>query len=190
MDQGSMILTILMKISKISKSLALATPLAAVMIADAQAAAYLKIGDIKGESAAPGFENFIKISYVKIEIDATDAKGDASKIKFKNPQIRFPVEQASPSLMLACATGQPIPKATLILTKHTDDGKEVAYYKVTFSDLVVTSYSTTGSDERDTPTEEISLGYTEVEWTYFKVSQKDGTVSGTTTTGAITVPTE
>ena len=178
-----------MKISRISRSLALATPLASVVIADAEAAAYIKIGDIKGESQIAGFENFIKISYFKVEINGAAARGDQSKVEFKNPQIRFPVEQASPSLMLACVTGEPIPSATLVLTKTTDDGKEVPYYKITFSDVIVTSYSTEGTAAGDPPVEHFSLNYEKIEWSYTRVS-KNGEIEGTKSTGVITVPKE
>ena len=179
-----------MKISRISRSLALVTPLASAMITDAEAAAYLKIGDIKGESTDAGFESYIKIGSFKIEIDGVAAKGNPREILFKSPQIRFPVEQASPELMLACANGRTLPSATLVLTKAPDDdGPEVVFTKIILTDVLITSYSTSAAPSGAPPMEEITLGYETIEWTYSKIS-KNGEITGTTTTGTITVPKE
>jgi len=179
-----------MKISNVSKSLALVTPLASGVLGKAEAAAYLKIGDIKGESQVAGFEGYIKIGFFKVEIDGVGARGDESKIQFKDPRIQFPVEQASPSLMLACATGERIPSATLVLTKPTDEGgREVAYYKITMTDVLVSSYSTGLAQGESVPSENISLNFAKIEWTYSKLA-RNGEIEGRTSTGTISVPRE
>lgn len=156
------------------------------MATDLEAAAYMKIGDIKGEAMSKGYEEFMKISFLKIEIQR--AVDRAGVIEFKNPIVRFPVEQASPELMLACATGKILPSATLIITRPGKDGGELAYYKVTFSNVVVSSYSSTSTGGNERPTEEMTLGYTEVEWTYINFDDDTGRPVKTTETGKISVP--
>lgn len=177
-----------MNLTKTSKSLALAVPLAAAAVSEADAAGYLKIGDIKGESQIANYENFIKIGTFafKIEIEGATDGTRGGTLKHRNPVITFPVERASPQLMLACATGQVIPQATLILTKNEGEN-EVAFYKITMTDIVVSSYSTGGSADGQVPTEEITLGYTEVEWTYYR-SDGDGKIVEQTTTGVLQRP--
>lgn len=56
------------KIIGISKSLALAAPLAASIATLLEPAAYIKFDGIDGEARDDGFEGLIKISYFKIKI--------------------------------------------------------------------------------------------------------------------------
>lgn len=174
-----------MKISRVSKSLALTAPLAVSVSQDLEAAAYIKFDGVDGESKESGFEGYVKIDFVKIEIQRTD-DGRAGGIEFKNPVVRFPVEQASPTLMLACATGEILPSATVVLTRPDGAGNELAYYKITFTNVSVSSYSSTGTGGTAPPTEEVTLGYTEVEWTYIRY--EGGKPVKTVSTQKISVP--
>lgn len=170
-----------MKISRVSKSLALATPLASTMVNDLEAAAYIKFDGVDGESKAAGFEGFVKIEYFKVEINGAVERGGAAE--FKKPVLRFPVEQASPTLMLYCATGRVLKNATLILTTPDGDGGQLPFYKITLTNVLVSSYSSSGSAD-DRPTEELSLNYEKIEWTYTKYDGK-GEPTKTVSTGEI-----
>jgi type VI secretion system secreted protein Hcp len=57
---------------------------------------------------------------------------------------------ASPKLMLACATGQHIPSAVLTARKAGKDQQE--YMKVSFYDLLISSFQTGGSSGSVNPT--------------------------------------
>ena len=60
-------------------------------------------------------------------------------------------------------------------TRSTEDGREQPYLKYKLKDVIVTSYSFHGNAAGDPlPTEEVTLGYTEVEWTYITVDPKTG----------------
>ncbi|WP_308987567.1 Hcp family type VI secretion system effector [Roseibacillus persicicus] len=169
-----------MKIGKMSKSLALAAPLVAVAPTDVDAAAYIKIGDIKGEVTAPGFEEYVKLDYFKIEID-----GVTNNNKFGIPTISFPMDKGSPKLMLACATGETLEEATVVFTKQTANGTEEAYYKITFSNVRVLSYKNERKEESNIPFDSLTLGYTEVEWTYY-VFSSSGSLADTISSGSFT----
>lgn len=91
------------------------------------------------------------------------------------------VNKASPKLMLACATGQHIKSGHLISRKA--GGKQEEYLKVTFSDLLVSSYQTGGSGHSDiVPTDQISLNFAKIEFEY-KEQKADGSLGGTVKAG-------
>jgi len=55
------------------------------------------------------------------------------------------------------------------------DEKQQTYLKYKLKDVIVTSYSFHGNAAGDPlPTEEITLGYTEVEWTYISTDPRTG----------------
>ena len=84
--------------------------------------------------------------------------------------------KASPSLFLACATGQHIKKAELFCRKA--GGKQEEFLKVTLSDLIVSSYQTGGSGGSDIiPMDQISFNFSKLEMEY-KEQKDDGSVAG------------
>ena len=89
--------------------------------------------------------------------------------------------KASPKLMLACASGEHIKKATLTCRKAGKEQQE--FLKVTMTDLLVSSYQTGGSGHSDiVPTDQISLNYSKIEFEY-KEQKADGTLGGATKAG-------
>ena len=67
---------------------------------------------------------------------------------------------ASPKLMLACATGQHIPSAVLTARKAGKDQQE--YMKVSFYDLLISSFQT-GSSGSVNPTDQVSFNFGKIE---------------------------
>ncbi|MGJ8694832.1 MAG: Hcp family type VI secretion system effector [Verrucomicrobiaceae bacterium] len=136
---------------------------ASLVGSDLEAAAYIKFDGVDGEATSPGGDGFIKIEYYKIEIDRSGPNGAAA---FKNVVVALPMEKASPNLMLSCATGAVLKNATLYVTRTGSDGTENTFLKIEFTKVVIDSYRTTGDGGDDRPVDEVTLGYTEVEWTY------------------------
>ena len=69
--------------------------------------------------------------------------------------------KAAPSLFLACAQGDHIGEA--VLTCRKAGGKQETYLKVTFSDLLVSSYQTGGSASGDDiPMDQISMNFAKI----------------------------
>jgi type VI secretion system secreted protein Hcp len=75
--------------------------------------------------------------------------------------------------MLSCATGEHIKNAILTCLKAGKEQQE--YLKITFSDILISSYQTSGSGEA--PMDQISLNYNKIEIEY-KEQKADGTLSG------------
>jgi type VI secretion system secreted protein Hcp len=86
------------------------------------------------------------------------------------------VNKSTPKLILACASGDHIKKAVFTCRKAGTQQQEFLVY--TFSDLLVSSYNTSGSGGSDiTPTEQVSLNYSKMEIEY-KEQKADGTLMG------------
>ena len=80
------------------------------------------------------------------------------------------VNKASPKLLLACATGEHIPKAVLTCRKAGTEQQE--YLIFTFTGLLVSSYQTGGSKGDVIPVDQISLNYTKIECEYKPQDEK------------------
>lgn len=147
---------------------------------------YLKIDTIEGESEAKGFEKQMQIE--SFSFGATNSgsavQGTGLGVgKVSLQDFHFVVQngKASPQLFLACAKGNHIPQAILTCRKAGGDGNPYTYLKVTFGDIVISSFSTGGSGGQILPMEQVSFNFTNITFEYFQ-QKKDGTVSLTNTT--------
>ncbi len=77
-------------------------------------------------------------------------------------------DKSSPKLLEKCAAGEHIPNATLILRRSGDQsGELVEYFRAEFSDLMVSSYQTSGSDgDAGLPIEHIAFNFATIKITY------------------------
>jgi type VI secretion system secreted protein Hcp len=107
--------------------------------------------------------------------------GGSGKVAMQDFHFTMKVNKASPKLMLACATGQHILSATLTCRKA--GGEQQEYMTVKFSDLMISSYQTGGSEGSDSlPTEQIAFNFSKIEIDY-KEQKPDGTLGGSVKTG-------
>ncbi len=147
---------------------------------------FLDIDGIKGESTDDKHKDKIDLeswSWGESNSGAHGAGGGggAGKVAMQDFHFVMKVNKASPELMLACATGKHIPKATLICRKA--GGTQGEFLKVTMSDLLVSSYQTGGSGHGGVlPTDQISLNFSKIEWDY-KPQKKDGSLDASVKAG-------
>ena len=147
---------------------------------------FLKIDGIKGESADDKHKDEIDLlswswGETQTGSHATGGGGGAGKVSMQDFHFVMKVNTASPSLILACASGEHIPKAVLTCRKAGKDQQE--YLKIKFSDLLVSSYQTGGSSSGDEiPSDQISVNYTKIEYGYAK-QKPDGSLDGMTWKG-------
>ena len=107
--------------------------------------------------------------------------GGAGKVQMQDFHFVMKNCKASPKLFLACAEGEHIKKGVLVCRKAGKEQQE--YLKVTMSDLLVSSYQTSGSAHGDeVPTDQVSLNFSKIEFEY-KDQKADGTLGGTVKTG-------
>ncbi len=142
---------------------------------------FLKLDGIDGESPDSKHKGDIEIMSFSWGASQTGSHsagggGGAGKVSVQDFHFVMGLNKASPKLFLACATGEHIKKAVLILRKAGTDQQE--YLKVTMSDLLVSSYQTGGSSGGGAvPTDQISLNFAKVEFEY-KEQKPDGSLGG------------
>jgi type VI secretion system secreted protein Hcp len=145
---------------------------------------FLKIDGIDGESADSKHKAEIDLlSYnfgaVQTGTQSSGGGGGGGKVQMQDFHFNMHINKATPKLLLACATGEHIKKAVLTCRKAGKEQQE--YLKVTFSDLLVSSYNTGGSGD-DIPVESISLNFAKIEFEY-KEQKADGTLGGAVKAG-------
>jgi type VI secretion system secreted protein Hcp len=147
---------------------------------------FLKIDGIEGESKDAKHSGEIQLDSWSFGEHNTGSfayggGGGAGKVQMEDFNFNMTVNKASPKLFLACATGQHIPKATLTCRKAGGDQQD--FYKITFSDLLVSKFETSGSaNEEGLPTEAISMNFAKIEYEY-KEQKEDGSLGGPVKTG-------
>lgn len=146
----------------------------------------LKIDGIDGESLQKGHEKEIEVmSWSWGEQNtgsfAGNLGGGSGKVSMQDFHFTCSTSKASPKLFLACATGEHIKSAKLTLRKS---GKtQLEYYVWKFTDLLISSFHSGGSDGSDTlPTDQISFNFTKIELAY-KAQKADGTLDAAVNAG-------
>ena len=145
---------------------------------------FLKLDGIQGESPDKTHKLEMEIeSFSWGELNAGTAAQNsgmgAGKVQMQDFHFVMRVNKASPKLFLACANGDHIKSGILTCRKAGKDQQE--YLKVTFTDLLVSSYQTGGSAGNVLPMDQISLNFTKVEFDY-KEQKADGTLGGSVKT--------
>jgi type VI secretion system secreted protein Hcp len=139
---------------------------------------FLKIDGIPGESGDSKHKEEIELeswSWSEKQEGSFQANlgGGAGKVNMEDFKFTMKTNKASPKLFIACADGHHIKNAILTCRKAGKGQQE--YYIWKFTDLLVSSFSTGGSQGDVIPTEEITLNYTKIEVEY-KEQKADGSL--------------
>jgi type VI secretion system secreted protein Hcp len=147
---------------------------------------FLKIKGIEGESKDEKHPNEIELlswSWGESNVGSSASGGGAGagKVSMQDFHFTMKMNKASPKLVLACATGEHIADAVLTCRKAGGKGQE--YLKVTFTDLLISSYQTGGSGGGDDiPLESISFNYATIKMEY-SPQKADGSLEKAITAG-------
>ncbi|MCF4009171.1 Hcp family type VI secretion system effector [Rheinheimera sp. UJ63] len=95
--------------------------------------------------------------------------GGAGKANFQDINFTKWLDSASPALRLSVANGQHIPTATLTVRRAGANPSQ--YFKIEMKNIIVTSVSSGGSGGDDRLTENITLNFAEVTWTYYPIDE-------------------
>ena len=141
---------------------------------------FLKIDGIEGESQDSKHKGEIEIESFSWGATQTGTAAHGGgmgvgKVQMQDFHFLMRINKASPKLMLACASGDHIKKAVLVCRKAGKEQQE--YLKITFSDLLVSNYQTSGSGGDAVPMDQIALNYSKIEIEY-KEQKPDGTLGG------------
>jgi type VI secretion system secreted protein Hcp len=129
---------------------------------------FLKIEGVEGESTDDKHKGTIEIDSFSWGVSnagsmASGGGGGAGKASFQDIHFTMKVSKASPKLMMAVATGEHMKSVELTLRKA--GSTQTDYYTITLSDVLVSSYSTSG-ESGSVPTEQVSLNYAKIEFQY------------------------
>lgn len=142
---------------------------------------FLKIDGIQGESPDSKHKDEIQLqsfSWGETQAGTALAGGGmgAGKVQMQDFHFVMNVNKASPKLFLACANGEHIKNAILTARKAGKEQQE--YLKVTFSDLLISSFQTSGdAHANNLPLDQISFNFSKVEFEY-KEQKADGSLGG------------
>ena len=134
--------------------------------------AFLKIDTIPGESQDDRHKDEIEIlsfswGATQTGTTSTGGGGGAGKVSLQDFHFVSRLQKSSPKLFLACAAGQHIKEAIITVRRAASDKSE-DFYKVTLSDVLVSSFQQSGSaDSSDSvPMEQISMNYSKIRIDY------------------------
>lgn len=146
---------------------------------------FIKIGDIKGESADKAHKDKIDVlawSWGMSNSGSAHTGGGAGagKVNVQDLSITKYIDRSSTDLMLAACNGKHFKEALLIVRKAGE--KPVEYLKIKLTDVLITSVSTGGSGGEDRLTENVSLNFAKVSVDYTP-QKADGTADSTLNMG-------
>jgi type VI secretion system secreted protein Hcp len=146
--------------------------------------AYMKLGDIKGEATQQDHKDWIILQSMSspihrsIPASARDQQRTKGETTLGDIVIVRQLDKSSTKLAEACANGTFYASVEIHFCT-TVKNKQEPYLKYKLSDVIVTSYSFHGNASGDPlPSEEITLGFSKIEWTYIIVDPKTGDVKG------------
>jgi type VI secretion system secreted protein Hcp len=136
--------------------------------------AYIKIPDIKGEVEEQNHKDWIEVDSVSLPIfrsiteGAKGAQRRSGETSLGDMVIVKEWDSSSPKLAEAVCNGVHKDEVVVHLTSTIND-KNVVNMEIKYSDVIFTGYSFHGtSTQQPVPTEQITMNYTEIEWTYKK----------------------
>jgi len=146
---------------------------------------FLQISGIEGESADAKFKGSLDVlswswGETQSSAPAAGSGAGAGKVQMQDLQFATHVSKASPKLFLACASGQHLKEAKLVGRKAGKSQQEFLSY--TFSDVLVSSYQTSGSVGDDGPMDQVSLSFAKIKVEY-RGQKADGTLDVPITAG-------
>jgi len=145
----------------------------------------LEIDGIKGESSDSKLKDSIEIQSfswgaTNAGSSAAGGGGGAGKVSLQDLHFTTSVSVASPLLLLFCATGQHIKKATLHVRKQ--GGDQETYYMIKLEDLMISSYQSGGHAGSGEVSDQFALNFTKIEFNY-KPQKADGTLGSAISAG-------
>ncbi len=146
--------------------------------------AFMKLGDIKGEATDADHKEWIIIEsmsspmYRSVPAGAKDQQRTKGETTLGDIACSRQLDKSSTKLQEACANGTFF-KEVEIHFCTTVKNKQEPYLTYKLADVIVSSYSFHGnSSGSPLPSEQITLGYTKVEWTYIVIDPATGDKKG------------
>ncbi len=147
-------------------------------------AAFLKLGDIKGEATDAEHKDWILVEAMSAPIHRTIPAGARDMERVRGQTVLGDivctrgVDKSSVKLAEACANGTFYNEVEIHFTTQVKNKSET-YLSYKLKNVIVSSYGFHGrGDGEPKPTEEITLAFDEVEWNYTVIDTKTGDKKG------------
>ncbi len=140
---------------------------------------FLKLGDLKGESASSKHKDEIELlsrswgASNPTSIAGTGLSG--GKVSMSDITFSKAVDKSSPKLLELCCTGKHVAKGTLSCQKSVGDKNPADYLVIEFEEIAISSFQTGGSSGDSVGAESLSMAFVKVKYSY-NVQEKDGKV--------------
>ena len=106
----------------------------------------------------------------------------AGKVQMQDFNFTTRFSKASPSLMLACASGKHL-KSAVLTARRGGDKAQAEFLTFSLSDVLVSSYQTAGAEAGDVaPVDSVSLNFAKIQIEY-KEQKADGSLGGSIKAG-------
>lgn len=143
--------------------------------------AFLKLGDLKGESIVDGHEDEIQVlswNWGMSQAGTTHrgTGGGAGKVDVQDITISKTADTASPNLALACCKGKHFDEAVLTVRKAGDDPLD--FLTITMNDVIITSVSEGGSYGAEDVDETVALNFAKFKYSYQPQDNKGAKAGG------------
>jgi type VI secretion system secreted protein Hcp len=141
---------------------------------------FLKIDGVEGESKDKTHGKEIDLLSLSWLSTQESSRAGAGKANVNDLSVTKYIDKATPKLLESLATGKHITEAKIVV--RSAGGNPIEYFKYILRDVMVSSYSTSGSSGDDRPTESVSFSFGKVEVEYTEINP-DGTPKGTIVQG-------
>lgn len=146
--------------------------------------AFLKLGDIKGEATDQGHKEWINIESMSAAIHRTIPSGAQATQRARGETtlgdivVVRNVDKSSVKIAESCAKGEFHKEAEIHFCTDIHNARE-PYLKYKLKNVVISSYSFSGTGSGNPiPSEEVTFGYTDIEWTWVVINPETGKVEG------------
>jgi type VI secretion system secreted protein Hcp len=146
--------------------------------------AFMKLGDIQGESTDQGHKGWILLESLSMAIHRSVAPGAKDNQRSRGETTPGDVvvvrqlDKSSVKMQEACASGKFFDDVEVHFCTQVKNKAE-PYLKYKLSNVIITSYGFHGNAASSPqPSEEATLGYTKAEWTYVELDPKTGDPKG------------
>jgi type VI secretion system secreted protein Hcp len=146
--------------------------------------AFMKLGDIKGESTDQGHKEWILLESMSAPIHRSIPSGakDVQRTRGETTLVDVTVarllDNSSVKMQEACANGTFFKEVEIHLCAIVKNNAE-PYLKYKLSDVIIANYIFHGNASgQPLPHEDVGFAYSKVEWTYVKVDPKTGDPKG------------
>jgi type VI secretion system secreted protein Hcp len=147
-------------------------------------ALYVKIDGIEGESTDSNHSKWILADSASLPVFRSIPSGAVDQQRTKGEtslgDVTFvrQLDKSSPKLMEACALGK-FNKLVTVEFTTTTGGKTETYLKWALENAIFTGYSVHGNSSGEPlPSEQVSLNFTKITYTYTEFDNKTGSKKG------------